>query len=356
MGAEYSSYLIPKSYNTDDIIQTGTFFVDIDENIFLKKIQKLLRNLKSKNYPFTKINKIEQLNMTDEEYYNLVNNFISYYNKIYSLQIKFLKESFYQKDKINNKHFRYIITFFIEFEYRHWVKAYHMAFVLLTDDDKKYNINLKNNLVKVDLLGAWSTSDIKFGSKNIYMKGLNNYLDKLKEDDFQKYSRVIANTYEISRDLRTKEYIYDDNYQIARPPYKFKEEKLLYVKPNENIPVKIKINNKCISYDKNKINVIDCNKTNTRWNFLNTLKIQHSENKKCLSFHRNNDLSLVDCESISNCNKDGNLNSCQKFKTIKYGGLQLVNNGDCLNINSNSVIHTDKCNRSSQIKFFKKNT
>ena len=123
MGAEYSSYLTPKSYNTNEVIQTGTYFVDIDENKFLKRIQKLLRRMKSKDYPFTDVKKIETVDMKNEEYYNLVNNFISYYNKQHNLQIKYLKDSFFRKEKINDKYFRYIITFFVEFEYRHWVRC-----------------------------------------------------------------------------------------------------------------------------------------------------------------------------------------------------------------------------------------
>lgn len=351
MGAKYSSYLEPKSYNSSEIIQTGTVFYDKDENIFLEKIKKLLNNLKTKQYPFRKINNIEQINITSEEYYNIVHNFISLYNKTYTLQIKYLKESFYQKEIINDKYYRYIITFFVEFEFRNWFKVYHIAFVLLLDQEQFININVKQNLVDVDLLGAWSNSDIKFGSYS--KKGLNIYLDKLKEADFQKYSYVIPTTSEISNTLRNKEYIFDSIYQINLPKYQFEKEKLLYVKPPEINPVKIKLGEKCLMYKNKKFSMKDCKNTNSKWKFLNTLKIQHYNTNNCIAYHGRNEFGLVDCNSHSYCKTDNKLQSCQKFKTIKYGGLEIDDAKSCIDIDKNGKLINQKCNKSQQIRFLK---
>ena len=115
---------------------------------------------------------------------------------------------------------------------------------------------------------------------------------------------------------------------------KFKTINPQYINLKKKI-MKIKINDKCLDVKDHKMWFNFCDLTKSKFNILENnpgrTKLQYENTNNCIAFHKNREMSLVPCDTINVCDDTNNLQSCQLFKSRKYGGLEIVGKKDkCL--------------------------
>lgn len=278
--------------------------------------------------------KIERLPLEKE--INIIKHFINYINENSSFKINLVKQSLSTLLNVNNKKI-YLISFFSEFSDREHIRPFNIFFISILEDDK--NINIKDKIAYIDILGSKSHSDISFGTDYKLFEG--RLINIFKE----KPLKLILNQTKINNYLNKKEYVSKDTYERGFPKRKFETIKSFYKKtPNEK--VKIKIGDKCITDNNNIVVIKDC-KESKKYEIKDNKII--NDNKYCLSYHKDKDLSFIPCDTNIDCKKDNIINSCKIIKFREYGGLEVNNMNKCLNKN----LELDECYKVEKINFEK---
>lgn len=302
-----------------------------DKKIILSKkplLEKLINNkINLKNIDKSKL-KIIPLSLRYK--IKLINNFINLYNENNEKKINFIKSSLSIRLKSNDKNI-FLISFYTEFEDMKNIRPFNIFFIALSND-----LNLYNKIAYIDIIGTKSHSDISFGNESSFLK--NRFINIFKEKPLE----IILNQNKINNLLNNKEYISKDSYERGFPEKKFDIVNPIYL--NKKELTKIKLGNKCFDIKNNKLILNDCEKSK-KFTYNNNKIIDN--NKNCLSFHNNNNLTFVPCDLENKCNNDNIINNCNEFKIRKYGGIEIKNINKCLNKNLN----LDECYKSDKVNF-----
>ena len=319
MGNSTSSALnMIQGHNITNIKNLGAVFKDVLDVDFIKEKDTSLKKLTNDSLKLPKIKSVTNTKLSNQEYMYLSKNFVNYYNENNKYRMNYLKKSFGMKYYINETHFLYFILFFCEFEdFKRSSKAQNIFFISLS---KKEDFDFTSSIIFSKVLGQWGSSDILMGSENEFVK--TRFIDIFKDDPI----RYVLDEHVINQVLKDKGYITNNYYDRGFPEKKFKTQKPQYLKPTG--PVKMKIGGKCLLVDKNnKIKFGACSTSESKFKFLDNNKIQYqdnNENKNCVAFHKNGDMTLVPCDTINVCSNTNSTQSCQTFKPRKFGGLEIV--------------------------------
>jgi len=318
MGNQVSSQLqTVKPSNIVDTKNFGALFIDkLDTDFFNEKEKDLQKLVGEKNIPQVINNNLKNIPMTKEEYLYLVKNFVNYFNEINKNRMNYLRNTFSLKYLINGTDILYIIVFFCEFEdFNRTAKAQNIMFFSLS----KYGTNTFNfseSIVYTKIIGQLGTSDVLFG--NSVNLSLFNFYDELRD----KPVSLIMDEEIIKDILSNKDYILSYHYERGYPLKEFKTIPPEYYTPSGY--TKIKIGDKCLNINNNKIVFDKCENVKSNFKFNNSFNIEYKDSGNCISYHKDNDMSLVPCDSKNSCNPDNQFGqNCNILKPRKYGGLEI---------------------------------
>lgn len=332
-----------KAYN-DDIPFSGIKIQQYpEENTFYKELQNKLQ--KYVKLTPTKSNIVKKDVMHPRDYQYIINNFIGLYNQKENPKMRLARQGNYIKEIINNKIVNYKANFFVEFPNRKSYHAYEISIELERDATKNKLFKFENSITKLEFIGSVGLSDIKFGVPNDlnnnnhlrFYKDTNKYGEYLfmyKNDEIQnilkeKNSKVDKKNGEQQIHIGTNRNIYQNRFQRNKPPDTVQFiSKNLYTQPNKT-KGKLQIGSKCLGKDIfDNIVPMDCNDVTETIEYKNNKLIM---NNKCLSFHSDGKIDLLNCNNPNSCKPNTNLNNCMNYKFIKYGGLEIDGNNSCLN-------------------------
>ena len=317
MGNSTSSMLnMIQGHNITNIKNFGSVFKDELEKKYIKEKDTELKRLTNSKLKIPKIDIVSNAKLSNTEYMFLTKNFVNYFNENNKKRMSYLKKSFGIKYSINGTHFLYFILFFSEFEdFKLSSKAQNIFFLSLSEKEKDFDFT--KSIIYSKILGQWASSDVLMGSENEFAK--QRFIDIFKDDPI----RYVLDDHIIQKVLGNKKYITDHYYERGFPPKEFKTQKPIYYKPNK--PVQVKIGNKCLNVNNNKLSFGDCNKTKSKFQFTDSYKLKYNDNQNnCIGFHKNGDMSLVPCDTVNVCNGSNDLQNCSIFKPRKHGGLEIV--------------------------------
>lgn len=332
MGNSTSSTLnMIKGHNITNIKNIGAVFKDVLDVDFIKEKDVELKSLVNNILKLPKVEKTFNAKLSNEEYMFLTKNFINYFNENNKNRMAYLKKSFGIKYVINDTHFLYFILFFCEFEdFKRSSKAQNVLFLSLSEKDKSFNFT--NSILFSKILGQWGSSDVLMGSENEFVK--SRFIDIFKDQPI----KYVLDEHIIQDLLKNKDYISNNYYDRGFPKKEFKTQKPEYIKPTNS--VRIKLGNKCLNVTDNKLSFVDCNKTESNFQFTDNSKLKYTgdENNNCVAYHGNGDVTLVPCDTINTCDGSNGVQSCQIFKPRKFGGLEIVGKDrKCLSNKKTSV-------------------
>lgn len=323
MGNNTSSLLnMVKGHNITNINNFGAVFRDTLDIDFVKEKEDSLMKLRNANIKIPKINKVDNVKISNDEYLYLTKNFINYYNENNKHRMAYLKKSFSVKYLLDNTKILYGIMFFCEFEdFKRNSKAQNILFLSMSDKGKDFEFT--DTILYTKVIGQWPSSDILMGNENEFVK--SRFIDIFKDEAI----KYVFDEDTIKKILGGKKYITKYYYERGYPPKKFKTISSQYVNPGK--AVTMKLGNKCINVKNGKVVVNKCRKNTTKFSIKNDKKMYHKETDSCLAFHQDGDMSLVPCDTINVCDDTNKLQSCQLFQPRKYGGLEIVGKKDkCL--------------------------
>jgi hypothetical protein len=346
-----------KAYN-DDIEFSGIKLSQYPkEEEWYKTLENNLNRFKKSNPIKVKFEKTDVMHPKDYEY--IVNNFIALYNQNNTIKMKLTRQGKNSKKIVNGKVVNYKANFFVEFPERKSYHAYEISVEIERDATQNKSFKFDNNIVNCKFEGAIGLSDIQFGVPNDinnnnknnirFYKDTNKYGEYLFMYSEPEIKSILAKKQgqlkqidEIDKTgvrqvpVSTNRNIYSNRFQRHKPPKEMKfVSKKLYTNPSK-MQGKLQIGNKCMSVDTfGKIVPRDCTETDVEFIYKNNnLKYKN----KCLSFHSDGNIEFLNCDNLSSCKPNTDLNNCLNFKFIKYGGLEIDGNNSCLNPNKNTWI------------------
>lgn len=323
------------------------------------KLNKFKKAKEIKGYP-----KKDVMHPRDYEY--IVNNFIALYNQNESIKMRLLRQGKNMKTIINGKIVDYKVNFFVEFPNRKSYHGYEISVHLQRDATKNKTFKFDNSLIDIKFEGVIGLSDISYGVPND-LHNQNNIRFYKDTDKYGNY-KFMFNDNEIQNILQsrsgkvreivesdktgiknvpvgTKRDIYQNRFQRKEPPKepKYVPDKI-YTNPSK-LTGKLQIGNSCLDIDSfGKIVPRPCEDDIVKVSYKNNqIKIKN----KCLSFHSDGKIELLNCNNPNSCKPNTNLNNCMNYKFIKYGGLEIDGNNSCLNPNKNTWIG-ENCEMSSK--------
>jgi len=320
MGNNISSQL--QTVQPADVLDTknfGAMFIDrLDVDFFNEKEKDLQKLVSGKEIPNVINNNLQNVPMTKEEYLYLVKNFVNYFNENNKNRMNFLRNTFSLKYLINGTDILYIIAFFCEFEdFKRTSKAQNILFFSLSTYGTD-TFDFKDSIVYTKIIGQWGTSDVLFGnSLNLSLYG---FYSEIKD----KPVSLIMDEEIIKDILKNKDYILSYHYERGYPLKEFKTNEPDYYIPDG--PSKIKVGNKCLNVVKNNRVIFDsCENVKSVFKFNKSYNIEYNNSGQCISYHKDNDMTLVPCNTKNSCGLNGNSISqnCNVMKPRLYGGLEV---------------------------------
>ena len=303
-----------------------------DKRPFLKKFENKslsLKDLKKENI------RVEPLPLKTQ--INIIKHFINYINENSKTKINLVKQSLSTLLNVDNKKV-YLISFYSDFSDREHIRPFNIFFITFIEDDK--NIDIKDKIVYIDILGSKPYSDVSFGSDYELFKG------KLVNIFKEKPLKLILNQTRINNYLNKKKYqSLNSTSQRGIPKKVFKTIKSIY----QEIPkdeFKIKMGDKCVTDKNNRVILKDCEESKKYR--IKDNKILN-ENNFCLSYHEDRDLTFVPCDTNVDCKEGNIINSCKTIKMRKYGGLEVEKMKKCLN----KDLELKECHEVEKISFLK---
>lgn len=312
-----------------DIINIGSIFKDELDTQHMYEKNLNLSKLINRSLSMPSLTKYKRQNVGNNNYLRHIKNFILLYNENNKNRMKYIKKSIGFQYVLGNQILK-ISTFFGEFENFKNAKAQNIFFITLNNRVKPYNF--KKSIVFTRIIGQWALSDVILGKDKGEMD--IQFHDIFKDDDV----RFLLDEKIVKDILDNKEYITNFYYQRGFPKRKFKT-----FDPEVIVPTKasrIKLGDKCLRASGDKLHFGHCNKA-TSFDMKDG-KIKYGD--KCVSFHENGELELIDCGAPTECGASGG--NCNKFAPRKFGGMEIVGTGKCLN----STKYTSECYNAERVK------
>jgi hypothetical protein len=342
MGNSTSSMLnMIQGHNITNIKNFGAVFKDVLDVDFLKEKDVALKKLTNSGLILPKVDTTINAKLSNQEYMFLTKNFINLYNENNKKRMKYLKKSFGIKYVINDTHFLYIILFFSEFEdFNRSSKSQNILFVSISEKEKDFTF--EDSLLYSKIIGQWGSSDVLMGSENEFVK--SRFINIFKDSPI----KYVLDKHIIQDVLDNKGYITNNYYERGMPERQFETQKPEYIKTTN--PIKIKLGDKCLNVSNNKLSFVGCNDTESKFKFTEKSKLEYTtdNNNNCVAYHQNGDMTLVPCDTINVCSNSSNIQSCQIFKSRKFGGLEIVGKErKCLMNNKTS----QDCHKSDKVSY-----
>lgn len=318
----------PRQHNVQEVENTGAFFMDEEYTDFLSRKNKILSKIAFTNLNSESIESVEDKTFGNKEYLYMVKNFVNYYNENNKYKMNFLKKSIKRKYLVNGNKYLYIMLFFVEYEDGIMItpRAQNIALFYIVPKKELY-FNVKN-IMNTHIFSEWSTSDVVFGNEEEFLK--KRFIDIFSDAAEVKY---LFDQNVIDDIVNNKEYVSKFTYQRGIPERVFKGTDPSYVTITE--PSQLKIGGKCLNKTDNTISFGACGSKSDKF-ITGNHQIKHVDSGMCVSYHKDGEISLVPCESITSCGTDG-LDNCNKLRIRKYGGLEITGKDDlCLDNDLNS--------------------
>ena len=325
---------ILKKKNKDNLTDYGLQINEKKEKELINKYESIFNKFINKRTLLNEINKNKKTKYIPEELKKeLIYNFITLINENTKVKINLVKYSLNAAIE-DDTYITYMISFYSNFDENH-IRPFNIFIIIIfkkkTDDIK--NLNIKNNIAYIKILGSKPTSDISFGTdyKLLKSKMINIFKDKPL--------KLIYNQSRINNYLNKKENITKDKYERGFPLKKFETINPVLIFPKNNI--KIKIGEKCITDKNNKVFTTKCEEAKKyKYDGLNI----KNEYDYCLSYHYNKNLSFIPCNINTKCEYKSDMNNCKNFKFRKYGSIEIDGLNKCLdeNLSANNCLNTKK--------------
>ena len=312
-----------------DIINIGSIFKDELDNQYMYAKNLKLSKLINSSLSMPSLAKYKRQSVGNNEYLRHIKNFVLLYNEQNEHKMAYIKKSIGFQYVLGNQILR-ISTFFGEFEDFGNAKAQNMFFITLNNRVKPYSF--KKSIVFTRIIGQWGLSDVILGKDKGEMD--IQFHDIFKDDDV----RFLLDEKIVKDILDNKDYITSFYYQRGFPKREFKTFDPESIVPSK--AVKIQLGDKCLREDGGKLSFGTCGSATTF--VLKDGKIKHGD--KCVSFHGNGEVDLIDCEAPYECSESGG--NCNKFKPRRFGGMEIVGTGKCLN----STKYSGDCHSAQRVK------
>lgn len=327
---DFFNYFI-KSKNKNNETDSGLKYNEPRENKIIEEKLPLLKKFENKDLNLNNVNKKKSKikNLSLKHKMILIKNFINLINQNSSFNINIIKNSLSTLLNIDNKNI-YLISFYSEFSDNEHIRPFNIFFITILDNNQDIkNLDITDKIAYIDILGSKSFSDISFGTDYELFKG--KLINIFKEKPLE----LILKQTKIDNYLNKKEYVSKDSYERGFPKKEFKTIEPLYEKSTKEY-IKIQIGDKCLSDKNNRVILNEC-KESEKYKIKDNKII--NKNNYCLSYHENNDLTFIPCETKEICDNNNKINSCKNIKFIKYGGLKIDKLNKCLN----KQLELDEC-------------
>ena len=275
------------------------------------------------------LTKFTHQKVENNEYLRHIKNFVLLYNEQNQHKMAYIKKSIGFQYVLGNQVLR-ISTFFGEFEDFGNAKAQNIFFITLNSRVKP--IDFRETIIFTRIIGQWALSDVILGKDKGEMD--IQFHDIFKEDDV----KFILDEKIVKNILDNKDYITDFYYQRGFPKREFKTFEPEVVVPTK--AVRVQLGDNCLRESGGKLHFGSCHKATTF--DMKDGKIKHGN--KCVSFHGNGEVELIDCEAPTECRESGG--NCNKFKPRKFGGMEIAGTGKCLN----STKYSSECHSAQRVK------
>lgn len=311
-----------------DIINIGSIFKNELDTQYMYEKNLNLSKLINKSLSMPSLVKYKHKKIENDDYLRHIKNFILLYNENNKHKMRYIKKSIGFQYIMGEKVLK-ISTFFGEFEDFGNAKAQNIFFITLNNRVKP---DFGKSIVFTRIIGQWALSDVILGKDKGEMD--IQFYDLFKDDDV----RFLLDEKIIKDILDNKDYITNFYYQRGFPKREFKTfdpESFSSTKP-----VKVQLGDKCLREDGGKISFGICGSATTF--VLKDGQIRHGD--KCVSFHGNGEIDLIDCDAPHECGESGG--NCNKFEMRRFGGMEVVGLDKCLN----STKYTSECYSADRVK------
>lgn len=335
-----------------------------DEKKWYEKLDKKLKQLKAKSSVDVKQEKKDVMHPRDYNY--IVKNFLALYNEKFTPKMKVLRPGKSIKKIINMRYVDYQIHIFVEFPNRKSYYGYEIMVRVQRDASKNAIWSFSDNIIDVQLKGAVGLSDLKFGvpvdlKKNNslrFYKDSNQYgeykftfkdeeVKKILEKGSGKVQQINESDKKGEKNVLvgTKRNIYTERRQRGEMPKPPRYVPARIYKQPQKKEGRLQIGYNCLDLKNGKIVANPCRNVKLKFKYENN-KFKHQG--KCLSYHKDGDMELINCDSINQCKPNETYNNCMNFKFIKYGGLEIMDNNSCVAQNKGTII-TEQCDQAPRI-------
>ena len=313
-----------------DIINIGSIFKNELDTQYMYEKNLNLSKLINKMLSMPSLTKYTRQNVKNDDYLRHIKNLILLYNENNKNRMRYIKKSIGFQYVMGN-HILKISTFFGEFEDFENAKAQNIFFITMNNRVNPHDF--RNSILFTRIIGQWALSDVILGKDKGEMD--IQFHDIFKEDDV----KFLLDEKIVKDILDNKEYIGNFYYQRGFPKREFKTHDPEIIVPTK--ASRVQLGDKCLSEDGGKLSFGTCSSKTTTFDFKDG-KIKHGD--KCVSFHGNGEIELIDCEAPTNCTESGG--NCNKFKPRRFGGMEIVGTGRCLN----STKYTSECHSAERVK------